>query len=66
VGTPDAGPAAGRAEEARNVLLRLGAKRLGAPDAAVAARVAAVADVAELERLLDRLLEVETWQELLA
>ena len=61
MGTPDAGPAAGRAEEARNVLLRL-----GAPDAAVAARVAAVADVAELERLLDRLLEVETWQELLA
>lgn len=59
------GKAEGRAEEARSLLLRLGAKRLGKPDETVQAHLATVADVDELERLIERLLEVENWAELL-
>jgi predicted transposase YdaD len=60
------GKAEGRAEEARNLVLRLGSKRFGPPDAAVAAAVAAVDSVERLERMAERLLEVESWDELLA
>jgi hypothetical protein len=54
----------GRAAEARHVLLRLGAKRLGAPGSAVEAALE-TADLVRLEALLDRLDEAESWQELL-
>ena len=57
--------AKGRAEEARNLILRLGAKRFGQPDAQMQATIDAVTSVEQLEQLAERLLEVESWQELL-
>jgi predicted transposase YdaD len=60
------GRAEGRAEEARNLLLRQGSKRFGPPDDRAAAALGAVADVERLERLAERLLDVATWDELLA
>ena len=54
-----------RASEARSLILRLGTKRLGAAAAEVNAALEA-ADLARLEVLADRLLEVESWAELLA
>ena len=62
----DEGRAEGRAEEARRILLRLGRKQLGAADEATEAALQAVSDLDRLERLSERLLEVSTWQELLA
>jgi hypothetical protein len=50
----------------RNAVRRIGAKRLGQPSAAVIAKLDAVAMLAELETLQDRLLAVESWDELLA
>ena len=54
----------GRATEARTLIQRLGTKRFGAPDPAVEASLVA-ADILRLEALSERLLEVESWQELL-
>jgi len=55
----------GRAEEARNILLRLGGKRYGTPDAATQSALDAILSLERLELLVERLLEVESWQELL-
>jgi predicted transposase YdaD len=59
----------GRAEErlsqTRRILLDLGTDKFGAPDENTAVALAGVEDVAALERLLHRLLTVNTWQELL-
>jgi predicted transposase YdaD len=55
----------GRAEEARQLLLRLGQKKFGPPEASVAEAVRALDDVERLESLIERLLEVAGWQELL-
>ena len=54
------------AEEAKALLLRLGSKRFGVPDASSQAALTAVTSLEALEQLADRLLEVESWQELLA
>jgi hypothetical protein len=56
----------GREEEARSLILRLGRKRFGEPPAAVESGIRAVTDLARLESLADRLLEVESWDDLLA
>ncbi len=56
----------GRVEALRGQLLRQGTKKFGRPDAATAARVAAITAPAEFERLSDRLLDVTTWPELFA
>lgn len=56
----------GRAEEARSLLLRLGGRRFGPPDARVQAAVAAVGPVEQVEALAERVLETESWDELLA
>jgi hypothetical protein len=56
----------GRTEEARALVLRLGSKRFGAPDAQSQMALEAVTTLEALERLADRLLEVESWPELLA
>ena len=45
-------------------MLRLGTKRFGVPDATSLAALEA-AELPRLEALVDRLLEVESWQELL-
>jgi hypothetical protein len=60
------GKAEGRAEEARNLILLLGGKRCGAPPAAVVAALSEIVDPERLETLATRLLEVESWEELLA
>ncbi|HZV07631.1 MAG TPA: hypothetical protein VE999_21270 [Gemmataceae bacterium] len=55
----------GRAEEARRLLLRLGRKHLGNPDAAVEVTVRAITDVERLELLAERVTDVASWQDLL-
>ena len=60
------GRAEGEAEEARRILLRMGTKAFGAPDAATQAAIAGVLDRERLEALIDRVAEVKNWQELLA
>ena len=56
----------GSVEEARKLLLLLGAKRWGAPDARSRAAIEAITDLARLEQLTERLLDVSGWDELLA
>ncbi len=56
----------GRTEEARKLLLRLGGKRFGAPDAQSRTALEAITSLEALEQLAERLLEAESWQELLA
>jgi predicted transposase YdaD len=55
----------GRAEEARRALLHLGRKRLGQPDEEVRSKIEAINDVDQLNSLLDRILDVAGWEELL-
>ncbi|WP_309715634.1 DUF4351 domain-containing protein [Armatimonas sp.] len=55
----------GRVAEARTVILRLGTKRFGAASPESEA-VLEAADIVRLEIFVERLLEVESWQELLA
>ena len=58
------GEVKGKTEEARSLLLRIGRNRFGAPDATVHAALA-TASLERLEQMADRLLQVESWQELL-
>jgi predicted transposase YdaD len=55
----------GRLEEARQLLLRLGRKRLGQPDAEVEASVQAISELERLESLIERVIEVASWRDLL-
>jgi hypothetical protein len=58
----------GRAVEARAMLLRQGARKLGSPAAArIVARINAITDIEQLENLIDRLLDgsAKTWTQLL-
>ena len=59
------GQAEGRLEEARESLLRLGSRRLGVPDSSIRG-ILERASLTRLHAWMDRLLEVESWQELLA
>ena len=58
--------ARGAQNEAQSLLLRLGSKRLGEPSEALQIRVVAIKDKSQLEFLIERIFEVETWEELLA
>jgi predicted transposase YdaD len=60
------GETQGAIREVRKNVLRMGGKRFGAPPASVSQAVEAISDLARLESLLDRVLEVESWEELLA
>lgn len=60
------GRAKGRAEEAKKLLLLQGRKRFGAPDAATRAMLESIDSLRRLEELGERLLEVESWEKLLA
>jgi hypothetical protein len=53
----------GRRDEARNLIVRLGTKRLGTASLATLATLEA-ANLETLEALAERLLEVESWEEL--
>jgi hypothetical protein len=50
---------------ARKDILRLGAKRFGAADATIAARLETITGLARLDRIVDRLLDATSWQDLL-
>lgn len=56
----------GRLEEARRLLLLLGTKRFGGPDRKTQATLDKIASPQQLEQMAARLLEVESWQELLS
>jgi predicted transposase YdaD len=60
------GEARGRAEEAREAVLTVGRKRLGQPDDGVLGKINAINEVDRLNSLLDRILDVSNWEELLS
>jgi predicted transposase YdaD len=60
------GEAKGRVEEARLAILRVGRKKHGQPDDGVRTMLDAIDNVDQLNSLLDRILEVSSWDELLA
>ena len=55
----------GQLEEARRILLRQGVRRLGIAPSEIEARVRSIASLTVLEALLDRVHDVETWDDLL-
>jgi predicted transposase YdaD len=55
----------GQEKEAREIILRLGAKRFQPADDAVRTNLSAIHDLERLHRLMDRLNEASTWQDLL-
>ncbi|MFN8522049.1 MAG: DUF4351 domain-containing protein [Chloroflexota bacterium] len=55
----------GQTEGARLLLLRLGTRRFGPPNADITARIADIRELATLERLADRVLDASSWSELL-
>ena len=60
------GKAEGMAEEAKRILLRIGQKRFGPPGEAIVATIARIRDHEQAEALTERLLDVSSWDELLA
>jgi len=60
------GRAQGFVEEAREILLGLGRKKLGEPDEHVLARIAAISELDRLNILLDRILDAQSWRDLMA
>ena len=56
----------GLLEGERRSLIRTGSRRFGAPDQTIQARLEAISTSDELGRLLDRLFDVESWNDLLA
>jgi len=56
----------GRVDEARRIVLRLGRRRWGEPDAPALAALQALQDVQRLEALTERVDNVSGWEELLA
>ena len=55
----------GELREAKKTLLRLGRTKLGAPDPSTAAVLESLSELTFIERLTDRLLDVDSWHELL-
>ena len=58
--------AKGELREAKKILMLLGGKRFGRPDAKISAAIESISDLERLEQLGQRLLEVSSWEELLA
>jgi hypothetical protein len=56
----------GEAREARRILLRMGQKRFGPPGEAIVAAIDGITDREQVEALTERLLDVSSWDELLA
>lgn len=56
----------GAAEGAREVLLRVGTRRFGPPSGAIQDALQSITAAERLESLADRVLDVETWDDLLA
>jgi hypothetical protein len=55
-----------RAEEVRTILILQGRKKFGPPDEQAEAKLAAVSDLSRLHELGARILDVTSWDELLA
>jgi predicted transposase YdaD len=62
----DEGREEGRVEEVKKLIVRFGQKSLGTPGESVTAALASMTDLERLEFLLERVGQVQTWQELLA
>jgi predicted transposase YdaD len=60
------GEIAGRIEEARALLLRLGARRVRHPSSAIESQIEAIADLTRLESMIERTIDAASWEELLA
>lgn len=60
------GRAEGRAEEVRKMLLRQGRKKYGPPTPETESALNAITDIDRLEAMCERLLDVASWDELLA
>ncbi|MGO9469592.1 MAG: hypothetical protein ACLQIB_53785 [Isosphaeraceae bacterium] len=56
----------GKLQEARDLLIRVGRKRLGIPSASHVKRIKRIKDRLRLEQFLVRLNDVQSWKELLA
>jgi hypothetical protein len=54
------------AEEAKKILMLLGRKRFGPPNVRMSAALERIKGLDRLEHLTERLLEVSSWEELLA
>jgi hypothetical protein len=59
------GEAIGAVKEARKVILKLGRKRFGAPNNQIKTALKSMVDIAEIDRLWDKLLDANSWKELL-
>ena len=59
------GAVKGALDEARKLVLKLGKKRFGLPNDQVKTALKGMVDVADIERLHDKLLDVKNWEELL-
>lgn len=59
------GQAEGEINEARRILLRVGTKEFGIPDAATRAVIARIVEREQLETLIERVRDVNDWQQLL-
>jgi hypothetical protein len=59
------GRAMGAVEEAKKTLLRQGRKKFGPPGEKVESEIAALGDLERLHDLIDRILDVSSWDELL-
>jgi len=55
----------GLEEGLQNTLIHLGRKRFGIPSREIKAKVLSIQDIARLEQLTERILDVQSWQELL-
>ena len=60
------GLARGKTLGERAIILRLGTRRLGAPDAKTLRTINAIKTTAKLEALSERILSAKSWRELLA
>ena len=60
------GMAEGKVKEAKQIVLRMGRKRLGPPAPHVVEAIEAIDELGRVEVLVDRLLDVSSWDELLA
>lgn len=56
----------GEIKEAKSLLIRLGRRRLGSPSPSVIATLDAIQDLARLEQIAERVVDVSTWDELIA
>lgn len=56
----------GEALALRKILIRQGTRRFGAPDAQTQSAIEAITSIDVLEALIDRVFDVESWEDLLA